>query len=327
ILNATALKPAKESWITISYSKDGHEFGYYQFQLSEVKVADVTPLGSTSPNKKVTCTAAEDGSVTLTGGNTTAQIGSDGLLASFIKKKKEYIIQPLRPIFTRVFTDNDARGWYKKDRPYYTDGNFDFKTKLVETTYSSASYILESPQVRLTLIYAIDEKGVLTIDYDASFDYSFAGEPLRVGLYGIVLCEGDKMEFVGRGPWENYCDRNSSAQFGKYSGKIEDFAFEYIKPQENGNHTGVSYLQLGKDLEFSAVGSPFEAGVNNASFEGLSGKNHTPEVVRLPSGQAALYIQAAQAGVGGTDTWSLRAAPLTPYRLTSKNYHFRFNVK
>ena len=37
-----------------------------------------------------------------------------------------------------------------------------------------------------------------------------------------------------------------------------------------------------------------------------------------------LNIDLAQAGVGGTDTWSRRARPYDPYRLMEKEYSYGF---
>lgn len=330
----TSVKPSgKQSWITISYAKNGREVGYYQFELTKVKTAPLAPLGVAQGLKKASCKENFQGDWELACGNTVATINHEtGLITSIVRKKgkkeTELVVKPLAPIFSRVALDNDERGWYKAKRgDHYTDGVFNFECKAGKSTDSSIEYILTAPEVTVRLTYAIDDSGEITVDYDAVFAENFKGEPLRVGLYGIVACEKNAVEFFGRGPWENYCDRKASALIGKWSGTIADFAFEYIKPQENGNHTDVYWLKLGRDLEFTAVGTPFEAGVNDCSYEGLAGKAHTPEVIRLPEGQAALYIQARQAGVGGTDTWSMKAAPLNEYRLRDKNYHFRFTVK
>jgi len=49
--------------------------------------------------------------------------------------------------------------------------------------------------------------------------------------------EFENLEWFGRGPHENYCDRNSSAFVDLYTSTVDQQYIPYIRPQENGYKT------------------------------------------------------------------------------------------
>jgi beta-galactosidase len=46
----------------------------------------------------------------------------------------------------------------------------------------------------------------------------------------------------------------------------------------------------------------------------------------VPQGFYTLNIDHAQMGVGGTDSWSLKALPIEKYRIPSGIYHWSFTM-
>ena len=54
----------------------------------------------------------------------------------------------------------------------------------------------------------------------------------------------DQVEWLGRGPFENYRDRKLAAQVGRYKNTVGDHYVPYIRPQENGYKTDVRWLSL-----------------------------------------------------------------------------------
>jgi beta-galactosidase len=124
---------------------------------------------------------------------------------------------------------------------------------------------------------------------------------IRFG-FKFALSEGiENMKFYGKGPHENYVDRNISALLGLYEGKAEDFIHDYLHPQENGNHTGVRELKItdggGFGVSVKKRGKPFEASVHPYTVEMLESAKHANELGRLPNLRA--YIDGGQRGVGG----------------------------
>lgn len=60
---------------------------------------------------------------------------------------------------------------------------------------------------------------------------------MRFGMQIPMPRHFDNLTWYGRGPWENYSDRNTSSFIGIWSGNVNDMFFPYIFPQETGNHT------------------------------------------------------------------------------------------
>ncbi|MCP4756992.1 MAG: DUF4981 domain-containing protein, partial [Proteobacteria bacterium] len=66
----------------------------------------------------------------------------------------------------------------------------------------------------------------------------------RVGV-SLTLNSGyESLVWFGRGPHENYCDRNAGVAVGRYSSTVDEQYVPYILPQENGNKTETRWLVL-----------------------------------------------------------------------------------
>jgi beta-galactosidase len=82
----------------------------------------------------------------------------------------------------------------------------------------------------------------------------------------------DKIEYYGRGPVENYIDRNNAADLGIYTQTVDEQFYPYIRPQENGTKTDIRrWVQAstsGNGLQFIAD-APFSASALHYSIESL----------------------------------------------------------
>ena len=142
------------------------------------------------------------------------------------------------------------------------------------------------------------------------------------------------VKYYGRGPIENYCDRNSSEFIGVYENKVADEYFPYIRPQEAGNHTDIRWFRVlndaGKGLEFYA-GAPIEASALNYLVEDLDDGavkekvwgHHSGDLVERPLTQ--VHIQQRQMGLGCVNSWG--AWPLPEYLMPYQDYDFTFVIK
>ena len=74
-----------------------------------------------------------------------------------------------------------------------------------------------------------------------------AAEALFNGSF--ELTDGvDGIEYYGKGPHENYCDRKTSARLGVYRFQsAESFIHDYLFPQENANRCDVRWLKVGNE--------------------------------------------------------------------------------
>ena len=85
----------------------------------------------------------------------------------------------------------------------------------------------------------------------------------------------------------------------KYAGTAEEFLHDYLYPQENGNHTEVRWLKVGKEnvVEIHASEKPFEMSVHPYTLEMLRKAKHLHELGSLD--YLTVNIDGAQRGVGG----------------------------
>jgi len=161
----------------------------------------------------------------------------------------------------------------------------------------------------------------VTMHYD--IPENFPSLP-RVGVKA-VLHGLENFRYFGRGPFENYIDRNRAAMVGLYaSSAAENSRFNYVVPQEHGNRTDVRFAVLsGSKCEVTISGRPrFEFGMTKYSVEDLDTALHPCE---LPEhGESFLTVDLQQRGLG---TGSCGPQTLEKYELNEKEYDFSFNFK
>ncbi len=119
----------------------------------------------------------------------------------------------------------------------------------------------------------------------------------------------ETLEWYGRGPWENYRDRCSSAHVGHYQVNVTADYVPYIMPQEYGNRTGVRWLTLCGDddrpgLRVEAGTTELEVSASHFTSHDLEYALHTDELI--PRSEIYLHLDHLQRGLGtascGPDT-------------------------
>lgn len=181
------------------------------------------------------------------------------------------------------------------------------------------------------LTYTVYGDGNLKINarYQAQSDE--LPEMMRFGMMMTLPGDQDHFTWYGRGPHENYVDRNKETFMGIWNGKVKDQAFAYYRPQETGNKTDVRWLTL-KDSNgrgIAITGSqPLSVSATNYKPEdldpGLTKKQqHWSDV--LPGWETVLCVDLFQRGVAGLNSWG--AKPLDEYRFFGKEYEYSFTIK
>ena len=117
----------------------------------------------------------------------------------------------------------------------------DAKDKVVNIHVSGSIPEVNTPNSIDYMIYGNGEIVVTnTVTPSAS-----AGNIARIGMKMTVAKDYEKLTYYGNGPQANYVDRNTGAKLGIYNSTVtEQFEKKYVKPQENGNHTGVRWTAL-----------------------------------------------------------------------------------
>jgi beta-galactosidase len=188
-------------------------------------------------------------------------------------------------------------------------------------------YSLINDSASVVVIYSVNGDGIIKVYYSLQPLVGLPNIP-KVGMQGGIIRGYDQITWYGKGPVENYIDRNYGFDASIYSFPIEQFMEPYAVPQENGNRTDVRWMFLANkqnegllviaDSLLSMSAWPYtEATIENAK--------HTNKLV--DAGYLTLNVDLVQMGVGGNDSWSDVAAPLVKYQVPAKPYQYSFYLK
>lgn len=218
------------------------------------------------------------GAISVSGTGFTLSINrSTGYLDSYKVGKQEYIADGfgLRPNFWRAMTDNDFGSQMQVHVLPWREASKTLKATSVSVRSSASPAVVEAQ-------YALPENCALTVTYKiyptavVNVSYTFKGNPSsklqipRLGMRMRLPAEMESLEYFGRGPQENYTDRNWGTNVGQYKSTATEQYFPYVRPQENGHHTDTRWLALTKGgkvgmlvradnaLEFNALRNSIE---------------------------------------------------------------------
>ncbi len=325
---------------------ENHQVAHEQIRLPGYKKEE-TP----APAGMVTL-AEDNNTLVFTGENFKATISkSDGRLASYLFKGSELILQGYgpKPDFWRAPTDND----FGNQMPFR---NINWKKVTLNPRLRNLTTLKNNNgSYSVTAIWALTEtSSSFTTQYMVQGDGSVkftntleasATEKSDIPRVGMVLClppEFDQLTYFGRGPHENYNDRNVSAFVGLYSGNAGEQMVPYVRPQENGNKTGVRWAALtnaagrGWMAVSNSPGVGFEMTAMpylSEDFDTRSGTEYGPieKEQKHPTDVkkrdlVRWNIDLGQRGVGGVDSWG--SLPLEKYRYPSGHtYHYSFTLR
>jgi beta-galactosidase len=154
----------------------------------------------------------------------------------------------------------------------------------------------------------------------------------RFGMIMSVPKSLENFSYYGRGPWENYSDRNTASQIGIYNSKVCDQYVPYTRPQENGYKTELRWLTLtdneGKGIRIEGLQPICASALQNKPEDfdpGLSKKHRHLNDITPNLHEIILSVDLAQRGVGGDTSWG--ALPHEPYRLQAKEYNYGYVIK
>ena len=263
----------------------------------------------------------------------------NGRLVSYQLNGKELLVDGFRGHFWRAGTDNDfgseyiipeGIGW-KNATEQAKLAHFEMKEKdgLIEVR---TSYELKEMNTTYSICYQMNGEGEMGIRYQVDARNCKSSFIPRIGLTWQLVPDFARVQWYGRGPQENYIDRNTGAFVGWYENNVEDWYVAYPRPQENGNRTDIRWMKLmGKEFGLEVRGDvPFGSSVyrfSNAVLEepGMeTTQRHLNEVKQ--EDLITWNIDGMQMGVGGDTTWSLRAVPHPQYLILPGKYDFTFQI-
>ena len=366
----------------------GHEIAHEQFRLP------IDPLPVKIATNGSALTVNTEGDV-LTASSSRVQFvfnKKTGIVTSYRVKGKEYFQDGfgLQPNFWRGPTDNDyGNGAPKREQVWkQSSKNFNVVEASIEMdgkdAVLKADYLLKAGNLyRMT--YRIHPSGVVKVNAvftstdmdpaktevseatrmatftpgnDAAREAASKLVVPRIGVRFRLPAAMNQVTYFGRGPEENYVDRNAGTMVDVYKSTAEDLYFAYSRPQENGHHTDTRWLTLeqrsGRGLTvradsligFNALRNSVEDfDSEEAKDKPYQWSNFTPEEVANHNEAAAkdvlrrmthmndisprnfveVCIDMKQEGVAGYNSWGARPEP--GYNLpANREYRWGFTL-
>lgn len=121
--------------------------------------------------------------------------------------------------------------------------------------------------------------------------------------FELPYSNGTSVEWYGNGPMECYPDRKTCGMLGHYKLSLNEYATEYITPQENSCRTDVRWCKVGNGVHglFVESATPFNLRAWPYSAEDLETYKHHFEIPHRDF--ITINIDSELHGVGGIDAW------------------------
>ena len=364
----------------------GYELAHEQFRLP------IEPVARTFATDGPALKCSTDGNLLKVSSSRLNFVfdKESGIVTSYKVKGTEYFDKGfgIQPNFWRAPNDNDYGSQEPKRLQIWKQSSKDFR--VVEATLDmdgkdavlKATYLLAAGNLYIAT-YRIHPSGVVKADYtftstemeanktelsEATLMATFTpgNDALRkessklvvprIGIRFRLPVHMNQVTYFGRGPEENYIDRNNGTLVDLYKNTADNMYFPYVRPQENGHHTDTRWLSLGKKgkgltiyadntIGFNALRNSVEDfdgeeathrdyQWNNRDAEELkhdvaTAKNIKPRQTHInditPRNFVEVCVDMKQMGVGGYDSWG--AIPDPQYLLpANKEYQWGFTI-
>jgi beta-galactosidase len=242
----------------------------------------------------------------------------------------------LKPNFWRAPTDNDfgaslQQKYVAWKQPVYKLTNF--KTEVSgEVIVVNAAYDMPSVSAKLLLTYQVTNEGRIQVSQKLLADKTTkVADMFRFGMQLQMPEEDGYIQYYGKGPFENYIDRNNASFTGLYKQTADEQFYPYVRPQETGTKTGVRWWQQtsrgGTGLKFYSD-SALSVSALHYSIESLDdgGEKHQRHSALVPKvNYTNVCIDKVQMGLGCINSWG--AVPMDKYLLHYGDYEFSFIIE
>jgi beta-galactosidase len=313
----------------------GHAVASEQFELpwhSEAEPSAVTPDAALS---------LEDGprEAVVSGRDFVVVFDKmTGTLASYTFQGRELIESGPEPNFWRAPTDNDFGNGMNRRLAAWRRASLERQLKSMTVVQEKNDLVTVTAKFDLGAVPASHTvRCTISGDGGVFFANDFdprAGAKLpempRLGMRLAMPKGFERIQWLGRGPQENYWDRKTAAFVGLYETTLAGETCPYVAPQEYGTRSDTRWVAVrDKDgVGLLIVGQP---------VLGFSALPHWPEDLTLESRGAkhpidiikrdftCLALDQSQMGVGGDDSWGARVHP--EYTIPAKSCSYSFMIR
>ena len=239
------------------------------------------------------------------------------------------------PEFWRAPTDNDYGAGLQRRFATWKSPRMEIKGFEAAGNTVVVKFNMPEQKATLEMTYAVTTKGEVVVEELMMADKEAKISDLfRYGMQLQMPKQYNQVEYYGRGPVENYIDRNNSEFIGVYKNAVQNEYYEYVRPQESGNHTDVRWFSVidnnGNGLQFYS-NAPMEASaipytneqIDDGMYKDKKWGHHSGDLI--PAGKTCVHIQKRQFGLGCVNSWG--AWPRPEYRLGYGTMVFKFMIK
>lgn len=253
-----------------------------------------------------------------------------GWLNAYTYQGRNMLTGPLKANFWRIPTSND-KGDGMPDRCA------EWKNVSTGREAISFSYEQNSEEVIVQIdsrlaagnspyknSYRIYPNGTLAVSAQFSKGQADLAELPKFGMHLQMPDDFKLMQWYGRGPHENYIDRNASAYVDIYAGTVQDQYTPYVFPQENGNKTDVRWMRLtdNRGLGFLIRGAQnLSMNAHHYAIEDFDDQVTHPHLIPWKD-ITEVDIDLLQMGVGGDNSWGLPVHE--EYKLLEDTYNYQY---
>ena len=337
--------------------KAGEVVAHDQFILQDYQFADLAKIAEAQGEVKI----EEHSAYTVISANgADYTFNRHNGFISYIDVNGQAMIEDgyqLKPDFWRAPTDNDHGANFQ--RRFRTWHNPDYRLKDFKTTREGSKVVVSAEydiqlfgggnrggrgnregadrqdngqNPKLFMKYTITPEGKLIVDEKLDVNENVEQKPhlMRYGMEMQMPGEFKTIEFYGKGPQENYCDRKDFAAIGVYKQKVSEQYWGYVRPQESGNKTQVRWWKMrdkqGRGLLFES-NVPMECSALPFLTDDLSlgenkGQHHSGDLVERKF--VSVHISQKQMGMGCVNSWG--AWPRQEYLIPYQDYDFQFVI-
>lgn len=282
--------------------------------------------------------------VTLSAGNTSVTFNHWNGWIDYLDVDGKPMLEEgyaITPDFWRAPTDNDYGSGTQRKLHAWKNPEMKMKSfKVVENEGKAEKgvevvYDMPSVEATLTMTYTLTPAGELVVNeaMTVNKDAKHKPELMRYGMQLVMPKAYNMLTYYGKGPGENYIDRNNGDRLGVYDAKVADQYWGYVRPQESGNKTEVRYWQVkdenGKGLEFYSF-APMECSTLNYLASDLDDgwdknahQSHSGDLT--PRDFSVVKLAARQRGLACVNSWG--AIPLEQYRMPYQDYSFTYVIR
>jgi beta-galactosidase len=334
-------KPGREYFVQLSFelatpeiwAKAGYVVATEQFELPRASTATTAPTSSAGMLKLI----QDDKTIKVEGDRFSVVFSRDqGTISQITRDGTAMLVEGQGPrlYLWRAPHRNDdiwaSRAWDK-----YGINALQTTVKSINATQRNDSSVL----VQATLLeqghqgWSTTYTTAYTIANDGSISvknkFAPSGERIPLARIGVRLMLNkslDRFTYLGRGPMENYSDRDRGSDVGLYSSSVQDQLTPYSKPMEAGNHQDVRWAALSggnlPTLMALSDGKPLQMSALPLTDEQLDPVAHSVDLP--PSTATVLTLDVRTLGVGSN---SCGPKPLPQYVVWSDPAEFSYVLR